>query len=399
MKDVIIIGAGIVGLATAYQIIQGNPGCKIQIIDKEKEVAFHQSGRNSGVIHSGIYYQPGSLRATNCKRGYQMLLDFCQEHSIKHEICGKVIVATNKSELPVLESIYQKGLKNGLDQLAFLDAEQLKEKEPHVNGVKAIFVPQSGIIDFRSVANKLRSILESKGVVFTLGQKVVEISKTKYSVSIQTKQDDYSAKYLIACTGLYSDKIAKLSGDDPECKILPFRGEYYKLKRSKEYLVNNLIYPVPDPNFPFLGVHFTRMIKGGIDAGPNAVFAFKREGYKFSDFNLSEFTESVTYKGFIKMASRNFKTGIGEMKRSLSKRAFVKNLQKLIPVIKGDDLEKSSAGVRATAIDVRGNIVDDFKIHPKGRIIHVINAPSPAATASLSIGKHIADIYISLSNN
>ncbi|WP_109302000.1 L-2-hydroxyglutarate oxidase [Aquimarina sp. AU474] len=387
--DVTIVGAGIVGLATAYNLSKAAPHLKIAVLEKEKSIASHQTGHNSGVIHSGIYYKPGSAKAINCRKGYDLLLKFCKEEQIYHEICGKIIVATNSNEEKKLQDIYDRGIQNGLTGLQILNQEELKEKEPHVFGTKGIFVPQAGIVDYKKVSHKLFEISEQNGVNFFFDKKVISIEKQKESYLINTNSKAINTKFLVNCAGLYSDKIAKMDGFNLNAKIIPFRGEYYLLKEEKAKLVNNLIYPVPDPNFPFLGVHFTRRINGKVDAGPNAVLAFKREGYTKSDIDLMEFLESISYLGFIKVALKYWKIGAFEMYRSFSKKAFVKSLQKLIPKIKEEDLIIGEAGVRAQLCDIKGNLIDDFLIEKNDNAVHVINAPSPAATSSLNIGKEI----------
>lgn len=386
----VIIGAGIVGLSATYQLLEKLPDAKILLIEKENGVAKHQTGNNSGVIHSGIYYKPGSLKAVNCRRGYKMLIDFCDEHKVKYDLCGKVIVATNESELPQLEKIYSRGIENGLENLKKLDEAQLKEYEPNVNGIAGIHVPQTGIIDFKDVCDKLYELLKQKGVEFRFGESVINIENNK-SIDVTTNKSIYSTEYLITCAGLYSDELASMTEKNIDFRIIPFRGEYYKLKDNSKHLVNNLIYPVPDPAFPFLGVHFTRMINGDVECGPNAVFAFKKEGYKKTSFSLSDSLHSLLWPGFLKVASRYWKTGMGEFYRSFSKPAFVKALQKLIPAIRQEHLVPGGAGVRAQACKKDGGLMDDFYILENENIFHVCNAPSPAATSSLSIGEFIAD--------
>lgn len=393
--DVAIIGSGIVGLSVAYNLIKVRPDLSIVVLDKEKEVAAHQSGRNSGVLHSGIYYKPGSAKAINCKNGYQLMLDFCKEHRIEHEICGKLIVASDSSEESALQKIYQRGLENGLEGLKILNSEQLREKEPHVKGSKAIFVPQAGIVDYKQVAIKLKDILTENQVNFHFGTQVSNLSSNNGAIKIISNKAKFETRFLVNCAGLYSDKVAKMNGVKLNAKIIPFRGEYYFLKEDRKHLVNNLIYPVPNPAFPFLGVHFTRRISGEIDAGPNAVLAFKREGYEKLDFNIDEFLESITYTGFLKVAMKYWKVGIYEMYRSFSKKAFVTALQKLIPEISANDLLVGSSGVRAQLCDDQGNLVDDFMIKYTNNAVHVVNAPSPAATSSLQIGKSITEKILS----
>ncbi|MFN8295948.1 MAG: L-2-hydroxyglutarate oxidase [Chitinophagales bacterium] len=392
--DIIIIGAGIVGLATALHLLQKDTTLNILILEKENDIARHQTGNNSGVIHSGIYYKPNSLRAVNCLRGYQMLLDFCDTENIPYEICGKIIVATKEDELQRLKNIYQRGIENGLTGLELLDEKAIKNIEPHCAGIKGIYVPQTGIIDYTAVSKKYAEKIKEQNGTISLCQKVIDIKNNNNEIKVTTQDNIYTTKLLINCAGLYSDKIAKLTGNNISVQIVPFRGEYFTLKKEKEYLVKNLIYPIPDPDFPFLGVHFTRFIQGGVEAGPNAVLAYAREGYKKSDIVWSEFFESVFYKGFIKLAFKNWRTGLGEMRRSYSKKAFTTALQRLIPELQIDDLIIGEAGVRASAMDRNGNVVDDFIIEQQGCIIHVLNTPSPAATASLSIGLTIAEMAL-----
>jgi L-2-hydroxyglutarate oxidase len=388
--DVLIIGAGIVGLATAFQLKRKKPELKILIIEKEKGVSRHQTGNNSGVIHSGIYYRPGSLKARNCIQGYQSLLAFCDEQGIQYDICGKIIVATAEEELGRLKTLQERGQQNGLNGLKWLVNEELKEYEPHVTGIAGLFVPQTGIIDFKEVSAEFLKILENWGVDFRFDEKVEDISRDDQSARITSSKGDYQTKLLVNCAGLYSDKVARMSFPNLDVKIVPFRGEYYKIRKERQYLVKNLIYPVPDPAFPFLGVHFTRMIKGGIEAGPNAVLAFAREGYRKSDINPAELLEILTWPGFQRVIKKYWKTGFGEMYRSFSKKAFTKALQRLIPEIEGDDLETGGSGVRAQACDRNGGLADDFLIYENEIAVNVCNAPSPAATSCLSIGETIA---------
>ncbi|MBS1950192.1 MAG: L-2-hydroxyglutarate oxidase [Cytophagales bacterium] len=390
VDDITIIGGGIVGLATALQIQQTNPSLKIRLIEKENALASHQTGNNSGVIHSGLYYKPGSLKANNCIRGYHLLLDFCRTNGVPFDICGKIVVATEENELPLLDNLFNRGAQNGLTGFKKLSKEELKEYEPHVNGRAGFFVPQTGIVDYTRVALTYAELLQKNGTEINLGERVTEIRSRLPQQEVITAKASYPTRLVINCAGLYSDQVARLTSKKVNVKIIPFRGEYYKLKKEKEYLVKNLIYPVPDPNFPFLGVHFTRMAKGGVEAGPNAVLAFSREGYKKSDINLSEFFESLAWPGFQKVAAKYWRTGLGEMYRSFSKAAFTKALQKLIPEIQQQDLEEGGAGVRAQACSRDGGLVDDFLILEEAHAINVCNAPSPAATSSLAIGETVA---------
>ena len=390
--DVIVAGAGAVGLSTAYQLLMQDPKLKVAVIEKENGVAQHQTGNNSGVIHSGIYYKPGSLKATNCINGYNQLLDFAREHNIPFDLCGKLIVATKKEELPLLDMLYERGKTNGLTNIQKFSPEQAREIEPYVSCIAAIRVPQTGIIDYKLVSQTLANCIQEKGGTIFLNESITNIAiQSSGKAIISTTQNTYETKYFINCTGLYTDKIAELSGINPEIKIIPFRGEYYMLKPEKQYLVKHLIYPVPNPEFPFLGVHFTRMIGGGIEAGPNAVLAFKREGYKKTDINIKELFEILSYSGFHQIIRKYWKDGMAEMYRSWSKKAFTKSLQALIPDIQESDLLPGGAGVRAQACDSKGNLLDDFSIIKQGNTMHVLNAPSPAATSCLSIGKYLSE--------
>jgi L-2-hydroxyglutarate oxidase len=394
--DVVIIGGGIVGLATALKTKELNPSLKICLLEKENQLASHQTGNNSGVIHSGIYYKPGSLKAGNCLRGYQYLIDFCQTHNIPFELNGKIIVATHPKELVGLENLYTRGNANGLSKITKLGKEQLHQYEPHVAGIAGLYVPYTGIVDYKKVCLKMAEIFTEKysGEIF-INQKVLDISYGSGDAQVITTGKTYNAKLIVNTAGLFSDRIAGFSIKKPELKIIPFRGEYYKLKPEKEYLVKNLIYPVPDPNFPFLGVHFTRMINGGVEAGPNAVFAFKREGYKKTDISLTDLWDSITWPGFQKVMFKYAKMGLGEYYRSYNKNAFTKALQRLIPEITKADLIPGGAGIRAQACDRNGRLIDDFYFAETEMVINVLNAPSPAATASLSIGELIARKVIS----
>lgn len=393
--DIVIVGGGIVGLATGLKLLQSKPNLKIALLEKEDQLAKHQTGNNSGVIHSGLYYKPGSLKATNCINGYHELVNFCKEEKIPFEITGKVVVATREEQKPLLDTLLDRGLQNGLTGTRKITLEELKEYEPYCTGVAAIHVPQTGIVDYYQVALAYgRKIMQKGGQIF-FNHKVLEINQKNDSIFIQTSNGEFESKLVINCAGLYSDKIARLNDASiDDVKIIPFRGEYFKLKKEKEYLVKNLIYPVPDPNFPFLGVHFTRMKKGGVEAGPNAVLAFQREGYKKSQINLAELFESLAWPGFQKVAGKYWKTGLGELYRSFSKAAFTKALQELIPEIQESDLVDGGAGVRAQACDRTGGLLDDFAIRESQYAINVLNAPSPAATSSLSIGGTVAEMAL-----
>lgn len=390
--DIVIIGGGIVGLASALNIKQSTPDTRLLIVEKEESLAKHQTGNNSGVIHSGLYYKPGSLKATNCINGYHKLIKFCKEYEIPFELCGKIVVATDKEEIPLMDNLYERGRQNGLENMKILNAEELREYEPHVNGVAGIHVPQTGIVDYKRVCEKYAKLIQESGGEIKTSTKVLDIETQEKENVVKTDQGDFTCKVVVNCAGLYSDKIAQLTEEKLNVKIIPFRGEYYKLTEEKEGLVKNLIYPVPDPNFPFLGVHFTRMMKGGVEAGPNAVLAFKREGYKKTDINLRELAESLAWPGFQKVALKYWKTGMGEMYRSFSKSAFTKALQKLVPEIREEDLTVGGAGVRAQACDRNGGLIDDFLIIEDKRTVNVCNAPSPAATSSLSIGETVSRI-------
>lgn len=393
--DVVIIGGGIVGLATAFKISQARPGIKLALLEKENTLAGHQTSHNSGVIHSGLYYKPGSLKALNCIKGYNQLVEFCKQEAIPHEICGKIVVATDEIELPRLETLYERGTENGLKNLKKIQKEELKEYEPHVNGIAGIFVPQTGIIDFKAVAERYAEKVREAGGEILTDCKALNIRKDPRSSVIETTKGVFEANLMVNCAGLYSDKIAGMTQKNVNVRIIPFRGEYYKLKEARKNLVRNLIYPVPDPAFPFLGVHFTRMIDGAVEAGPNAVLAFAREGYTKSAINTKELIESLTWPGFRKVASKYWRTGFGEFYRSFSKPAFVKALQKLIPEIRSEDLETGGAGVRAQACDRDGGLLDDFLILEDEHVVNVCNAPSPAATSSLAIGETVMEKVLS----
>ena len=388
--DIIIIGGGIVGLATAYQFTLDYPLLKITLLEKEQQLAAHQTGHNSGVLHTGIYYKPGSLKALNCLEGKSRMEDFCRKEEIDFEICGKVIVAISEAELPALETIYQRGRTNGVS-CEMINSEKLHELEPHVAGIKAVHVPEAGIVDYGLVCKRFAKHLQNnEDNQIHCSTKVIGIRYSE-NIVIETEKGEFEGRFLVNCAGLYSDKITAMT-QPPESKIIPFRGEYYEVRPEKHHLCRNLIYPVPDPSFPFLGVHFTRMINGSLECGPNAVLAFAREGYTRSTVNFLELAEVLSYPGFIKLAAKYWRAGAGEMWRSFSKVAFVRALQRLIPEISADDLETAPAGIRAQAVLSNGKLVDDFLIQENKNIINVCNAPSPAATSSLNIGKHIVDI-------
>ena len=391
MYDIIIAGAGIVGLAAGFKILEKNPRVKLLILDKEDGVARHQTGHNSGVIHSGIYYKPGSLKANNCRKGYNLLLDFCDKNEIQYDICGKVICATNEKEVDYLQTLYDRGIANGLEKIRMISKDELKVIEPHANGLKGIHVPYTGIIDYKVVSDKYSQLIQNLGGELKLNEKVRNIKVNTDITEIITSNSTFQTKYFVNCCGLYSDEVAQYTNGSANLHIIPFSGEYYKIKKEKHYLVKNLIYPVPNPDFPFLGVHFTRMIDGGVEAGPNAVLAFKKEGYKKSDISIKDLVRIFGWKGFRKVAYKYYKIGTGEFYRSFSKKAFVKALQKLLPEIKSEDLETGGSGVRAQAVDRSGKLIDDFVIEKNNRIVNVLNAPSPAATSSLAIGEKIAE--------
>ncbi|QDU38384.1 L-2-hydroxyglutarate oxidase LhgO [Maioricimonas rarisocia] len=388
--DVAIIGGGIVGLATAWRLQQRHPDRRVTVVEKESGVAAHQSGHNSGVLHSGIYYRPGSLRATNCRAGKLAMQEFCQEYGIPFDICGKVIVAVDEQEIPRLKKIFERGQANGVD-CRMIDANRLHELEPHVAGVMAIQVPEAGIVDYKQVCEKLAELIRQQGGTIRFDSRVEGVQVRNGAVHLETRTGDVEAKHLVTCAGLQADRVARMTGHPLEANIVPFRGEYFELKPDVQHLCRNLIYPVPDPSFPFLGVHFTRMIHGGVECGPNAVLAFAREGYTKSDINLRDLAGTLTYPGFLRLAAKYWKTGAGEMWRSMCKAAFVRALQRLIPEIRSEHLVAAPAGVRAQALGRHGEVLDDFVIQESERVINVGNAPSPAATASLNIGNLIVD--------
>lgn len=390
MYDLAIVGGGIVGLSTTMTVLRQFPHLKVVLIEKESDIAQHQTGRNSGVIHSGIYYKPGSLKARFAREGNKLMINFCETHGITYDMCGKVIVAVNENELKLMDNLYERGLQNGL-RVKKIGRSELNEIEPYVNGLGAIHVENCGIVDYSEVAKTYKNMIIDCGGEIRLSTTVEAIAERNDGVTLDTNKSTIQACYMINCAGLHSDRIANMVGLETDMKIVPFRGEYYELVKEKEYLVNHLIYPVPNPNFPFLGVHFTRMINGGVHAGPNAVLAFRREGYKKTDIHMKDLFEVLTYSGFWKMAIPNVKEGLHEMVRSFSKKAFLKSLQRLIPDIEENDIIPSDAGVRAQALKSDGSLVDDFAIFQSERSLHVCNAPSPAATASLMIGNEIVN--------
>jgi len=388
--DFVVVGGGIVGLSAARSLLRRYPGAGVLVLEKESTLARHQTARNSGVIHSGIYYKPGSLKARFSRDGVTALVEFCQEHGVAYEICGKVIVATESVEIPLLKRLYDRGLHNGL-KVEKIGPEELKTLEPHAAGLAALYVPETGIVDFTGVAEALALVVAEGGGVLTTETEVEGVRTTGGGVEVRTNHKTYRARVLVNCAGLYADRIAQLSGVKPQAKIVPFRGEYYHLVPESRHLVKNLVYPVPNPDFPFLGVHFTRSIEGSVEAGPNAVLGLSREGYKKTDMNLKDLAEVLTYPPFWRLAGRNWRTGVGEIFRSLSKRAFVRALRKLVPEIEEGDLTPAAAGVRAQALAKNGRLVDDFLIVEGAHSLHVLNAPSPAATASILIGEAIAE--------
>ncbi|GIW44117.1 MAG: hydroxyglutarate oxidase [Candidatus Binatia bacterium] len=389
MYDIAIVGAGIVGLATARAIQKLRPHDRIVVLDKEREVAAHQTGHNSGVIHAGIYYRPGSLKARLCVEGVRQMKEFCAEHSIPVEECGKVIVATDQSEVPRLQDLFRRGQQNQVPGLRWIGPEELRELEPCARGVQAIHSPGTAIVDFAAVARAIAGDLQQSGAEIRLGASVHDARVSGSDVTLETNAGICRARLVVCCAGLYADHLARLLGEQPSVQIVPFRGEYYQLRHGQR-LVRSLIYPVPDPRFPFLGVHFTKRINGEYEAGPNAVLAFAREGYRFGQVRFAELVEAIRFPGFRRMVRRYWRTGMSELFRSLSKRAFCRALQKLVPAVQEEDLLPGGSGVRAQAVSVDGSLVDDFVILARPRVVHVLNAPSPAATASLAIGEYIA---------
>ena len=390
--DVAIIGGGIIGLATAYQLTRQHPRCRVAVVEKEDSLAVHQTGHNSGVIHSGIYYRPGSQKAQFCVGGVNSLVQFCDENGIEYERCGKVIVATDESELGRLEDLYQRGTANGVPGLEMIGPGELKEIEPHAAGIRALHAPGTGIIDYKVVSNAYADKVRGNGGAILTGSQVLGITRSQGDLYLNTTQGSIGSKYLINCAGLYADKIARMMGVSPDVRIIPFRGEYYTIRPERSHLVKTLIYPVPNPRFPFLGVHFTRGIYGDVEAGPNAVLAFAREGYRKKDIRFSEMMGTLGYPGFWAMSMKHWKTGLGETHRSFSKRVFLKDLQRLLPEIRDEDLAPGGSGVRAQAVAKDGRMLDDFSIWESEGAIHVLNAPSPGATSSLSIGNHIVGL-------
>ncbi len=389
--DVAIIGGGIVGLATAYRLLEAKPQLKILLLEKEPKLAQHQAGRNSGVLHSGLYYKPGSAKAKLSVSGLQQMIAFCRDNGVAYEQCGKVVVATDENELPRLETLWERGNANGLQGLRKLNPQQIKEIEPHCTGLAAIHVPQEGIVDYTAVCEKLGNLIRKNGGEIVLNARVEKVVTENGEKIIETTAGNFHSKFAVACGGLYADRLVKASGQKPASKIIPFRGEYFKIKKERQSLVRHLIYPVPDPKFPFLGVHFTRLIHGGIEAGPNAVLAFAREGYTWTNINIGDLLDSIGFPGLWKFLARYPSLWSYEIYRSLSRAEFTRSLQKLVPEIRSEDLEPGPSAVRAQAMTPEGNLIEDFHFEEGPGILHVINAPSPAATASLAIGSKISE--------
>ena len=390
--DIAVIGGGIVGLSFAMQASESFPGARILVLEKEDGLARHQTGHNSGVIHSGVYYKAGSLKARMCVAGAKEMVAFCAQHGIPHEVCGKLIVATNAEEAKRLEDLRARGEANGLTGLTLLEGEAMREIEPHVGGLRALKVPATGITDFALVSAKYAEIATARGAEVKIGAGVVGFRHRNGEVVLRTRAGEFCARYVVNCAGLYSDSIARLAGHEPGMMLVPFRGEYYDVAPQRAYLVRALIYPVPDPAYPFLGVHFTRRIHGSVDAGPNAVLAGRREGYRRIDFDLGETMDVVKYSGFRAMARKHWQNGLGEMRRSWSKREFVRSCRLLLPEVRMEDMSPGGSGVRAQAVGPDGTLVDDFRFLPRDRFLHVLNVPSPAATASLPIGREIVEM-------
>ena len=392
--DILVIGAGIVGLATGFELCTRFPDLSIAILDKEDSIAAHQTSHNSGVIHSGIYYKPGSLKARLCVEGAAAMVRFCEENEISYELCGKIIVATSQSEVPRLEELYRRGMGNGIADLRMISSKEILELEPHATGIRGIHVPHTGIVDYQRVAGKYAELISARGGKVLLSHAVIGLKRSESEMIVETSSGEIAAGLVINCAGLQSDRMSRLAETELNLQIVPFRGEYYDLVPSKANYLNGLIYPVPDPRYPFHSVHFTRRICGGVEAGPNAVLAFKREGYAKSSFNCRDVMDYGTFPGFWRMAAKYWKMSVGEYYRSWSKAAFVRSLQRLMPSITGDDLVPGGSGVRAQAVNGDGELLDDFYFAYSDRMVHVCNVPSPAATASLAVGKHIVQTLV-----
>jgi L-2-hydroxyglutarate oxidase len=391
-KRIIIIGGGLVGLGTAHKLQLRCPSARVTVLEKEAKVCAHQSGHNSGVLHAGLYYKPGSLKARLAVTGIREMVAFCQKHAVPHEICGKLVVAADESEVPRLQSLYERGAQNGLEGLRLLNREQMREIEPHVGGVAALRVPQEGIVDYEKVCEALQKEIQGEGGAVVLGAKVTALQLVNGEWRVGTTAGDHAADFVINCAGLHCDRVSTLAGEKREVRIVPFRGEYYKIRPDRQHLVRNLIYPVPDPQFPFLGVHFTRLIHGGIEAGPNAVLAFAREGYRKTDINLADLWDALTFSGLWRFLAKHKRMSWDELRRSFSRRLFCESLQRLVPEVRADDLSPGGAGVRAQAMSPEGGLVQDFCLLNRPQALHVLNAPSPAATAALAIGEEISNL-------